>query len=315
AGWMGFQRVALGADGVVERDSLAPGWKRDILTRFRFRFDEVEGLGMVAVAERAGWDEETLVTGSHWHVLRYDLIRFIHDHRQDIRDRFSNVPVADEHAFQWIAGRSPDFGQVRRDNSVFMEFRGASPRRLDFGEAAEIAARGRFLFARKAAAEPEPDDWIHWAERLGNDEGAAWLRHAFETLQPLLGAVAQAPDPRGGLLLGMLRQSLTMALGREIQVRPAGERRHVIDVGRIGDAATAVSLLCLTEPALGLVLVPALWKPALPADHALQIRPPVRTFGNFVCFPIGGHSSWKIGHADSAADIAGLAQMLTMGRD
>jgi hypothetical protein len=317
AGWMDVCACKIPEAGLRVRDNLPPGWVGDILMRVRYRYAEFPGVGMLPTEERQNWIAPTLLEGSQWHVLRSDLVDFIVEHESEIHHNFRDVLVPDEHAFQWIVSRSPRFQELRRGDHVFMRWEGASPKRLSFSEAAEIAAQGQFLFARKAHAGCAVDDWIAWTrDRLANAGGARWLQGASLALQ----SAASEPGAHGVVtseelcnrLLGTLQVELFTTLGTHTKLEERSKGRWLIDSGRRHSSGGRLFFLCFAaEPSLGISVVPALRQGDLVDDNPIYSQPRVHLFSEFVNLPIGGRVGWSIGPTDTLTNCKQFANIIS----
>ncbi len=307
-GWMSLCQVAIPEGGLRACDSLPPGWLRDILTRVRYRYAEVPGIGMLPIEKRDTWIEPSVPTGSQWHILRRDIIDFIVEHRSDIRDNFRDVLMPEEHAFQWIALRYSGLGGLLRGDHVFMQWNGASPRRLSFLEVRNLAAVERFLFARKAQTGSTVEDWAAWArDGLGNVDGARYLQEASAPMgPPSVDALASERSKQGGKacdrLIGVLEAELSASLNTRAKVVKLSRWRHLIDSGKRHKLGGPIYFLCFAEPVLGISVVPALRYADLDRKNPMRDRLRPRFSREFVAFPIGGRLAWSIGSTDTLSD-------------
>jgi hypothetical protein len=312
AGWMDVCPCAIPEGGLRGRDNLPQGWVRDILMRIQYCYAELPGVGMLPTGDRQNWIGPSLLEGSQWHVLGSDLVNFVVEYQSEIREKFRDVLVSDEHAFQWAISKSPRFGEVRRGDHVSMQWEGASPKRLSFPEAKEISAQGRFLFARKAQAGCSVADWIAWArDSVANAEGAQWLQDASSTLRSAASETgadrAAAGEEACDRLLAALQAELLTALGNHANLQKHSKGRHLIDSGRPHSSGDRLFLLCFAEASLGIAVVPALRHADLAIDNPMRSRPRVPFFWEFVNLPIGGQVGWCIRPTTSLSDCKEFA--------
>jgi hypothetical protein len=315
-GWMDFTRVPNAGRDLRQYDQLASGWLRDVVIRFRYRYAELEGIGMIAGEDRSAWIGSDLIKGSQWHVLRRDVVEFIVYHQSRLRNEFNSVFVADEHAFQSILSESPWSDGFIRGDHLSMQWVGASPKRISFDEAKSIAKAQRFLFARKAQSNSTAEQWISWSRlSLENEIGTSWLETAFRRLQPLIKTSSQAlpvPETTRSCLemIKPLLAELLEVLKRELPVTKDARDRYVIPTHRYHPEGGHVFLLCFTEARTGLSVVPALRRAELTASHSMSRKLAIPTFGKYISLPLLGQPVWRIGTLGSTGDWNTLAQAL-----
>ena len=315
-GWMDFTRIPNAGCDLTQYDQLAAGWLRDVVIRFRYKYAELEGIGMIAGEDRSAWIQRDLIKGSQWHVLRRDVIEFIVNNQSRIRNDFSSVFVADEHAFQLTLADSPWSEGFIRGDHLSMQWVGASPKRISFDEAKSIAETKTFLFARKAQSNSAAEQWISWSRMsLGNEIGASWLETAFRRLQPLIKASSEAlPVPKTThLCLEMIQPllvELLEVLKCESPVTNEAKDRYVIRTNRYHPEGGPVDLLCFTELRTGLSVVPALRRAELLAGHSMSRKPAIPTFGKYVSLPLLGQPVWRSGTLNPTENWNTLAKSL-----
>jgi len=300
-GWMDCCQIQIPEGGLRERDRLPSGWTRDILTRIRYRYEEVPCVGMLPTGERDAWMASSFLEGSQWHILSAEIIDFIVEHQSEVRANFQDVRVPDEHAFQWIVSQAPRSGELQRGDHVSMEWKNWSPRRLTFPEAMKVAALGQFLFARKAHSTCTVEDWTAWAhDILENVQGAQRLQEASPALcgvTPQFGGFdgAARGERLCSQLLNSLELELSIVLGIRIKSRKCSDWRYVIDSGIPFARGAQIFFLCFAEPSLGMAVVPALRHADLGDDDPMRLLPRPRFFPEFVNLTLGGQTSWRIG--------------------
>jgi hypothetical protein len=320
-GWMDFCEISIPEGGLVERDMMPPGWVRNILTRVRYRYTEVPFVGMIPAEERQNWIGLSVLEGSQWHVLRSDIIDSIVANQAEIRDKFRDVLVPDEHAFQWAVSKFRPDRELRRGDHVFMRWQGASPKRLSFADAAEIAALGRFLFARKVQTECVAADWIAWAQSctVANTKGARRLEDISASLhldlQDRRVSAGTVQDEKVcDQLFAALVAEISSALGGHVKAEKRTGRRYLIDSGKQHSLGGHVFLLGFAEASLGLSVVPALRRSDLRDDNRMRLQPgPPYFAGEFVNILVEGHASWSIGVSDTGSDCKALTNSIFSG--
>jgi len=315
-GWLDMIEAQVPEGGLSQVDSMTPqGWWWHILRRIRYRYVEVPSVGMLAEGIRDNWNGSILLEGSQWHVLRSDLVDFIVQHEDRIREVFHDVVVADEHAFQWIVAQSPMIDEIRRGKIVSVEWEGASPKRVTFAEAAESAAAGQFLFIRKAAPDCTIDDWSAWAgDVLSNYNGASRLKQVAATLD-WRGFSADSHDAAEKLpaslekLLQSLVRALSCALDAEIEIKCLCVARYLIDTRCHIAGRGPVCFICAVEPRTGIAVIPALRRPPPnEVSDPLRLQPGLPDFPDFVNLPIGGKLFWTISEPNGSAEIEAIVK-------
>jgi hypothetical protein len=313
---MNFSKFEIPEGGLPEVDCLPAGWVRNALIRIRYRYAEVPSVGMLPVEDRQNWVGPIFLKGSQWHVLGSDIFDLIVERQSEMCQIFRDLCSPEEHAFQWAVSQTPASRELRLGNHVAMHWEGASPRRLSFPEAREIAATGRFLFARKAQRGCAVEDWIAWAhDNLKNAVGARWLRDTSAGFRAIaLGSVASDRSVQGerlcSHLLGSLVLELSAALVSRMKLEKRSDRRYLIDSGPCLPRGGHVFFLCFAEPSLGILVVPALRQTDLGEDDPMRLRPSPRFFPGFVNLPIGGRVGWSIGSTDTLADCKEFADSI-----
>jgi hypothetical protein len=290
--WIDISRLELGEEGIARRDALPPGWPRDILTRFRYHYIELDGVGMLPAGPRASWPERFVLEGSQWHVLRRDVLEFVLNQEADLRARFHDVLVPDEHTFQWAVSKPPFSNSLKRGDHVFMEWDGASPRRLGFPEASQVDAN-QYLFARKASPANVLSDWVGWArDKLGNFQGASRLENWTSIAQLAEESAASSRTDEEGNIKPLLATLLTaMSLSND-NVRNPAPNRYLIDCGETASAAH-LFLLGFWNSSTGLSVVPAMRAGDVEPD--IRARPSVPFFSEFRNIAIDTRVGWVIG--------------------
>jgi len=319
AGWMDISEIRLPQGGLSELDrTSSQGWWRDKRQRIRYRYVEVPGLGMLVTGRREAWVGPTLPSGSQWHVLRSDLVGFVLEHESGVRDVFHDVNVADEHAFQWIVAQSPALANVRRGDCVFMEWAGASPRRLTFDRVTKKVPGGKFLFARKAVFGCAIEAWHEYTtavirNRLGADRLAQVAsRLIWDDAKPKKGNTPTEVPPAARVLLEGFFKAVSSSMGSGVELSILSPRRYVIATERHLDGRGPVCLICAFEPGLGVAVIPALRRPSAPEDP-LRLQPGMPGLWDWVNLPIDGRTSWTLTRASANARFHAIIKAIIEG--
>jgi hypothetical protein len=313
AGWIDMVEVGIPEQGLSQADAMtSQSWWWHMLRRIRYRYVEVPAVGMIVEGIREAWNGSTLLEGSQWHVLRSDLADFIVEHEGRIREAFHDVVVADEHAFQWIVAQSPTAGKVRRGKIVWVDWEGASPKRVGFSELTKRGLANQFLFARKAASDCTIDGWSEWAgEVLSNSHGADRLRQVAPTLDwastgSRSAAAADLLSASREVLLQSLVDGVSRAFDTKIELECLSSRRYLIATGRHLGGRGPVSLICAVEPGSDIAVIPAVRRPPpTGVDDSLRLQPGLPGLPDFVNLAIGGRVYWPITKASDTAQLEG----------